>query len=251
MSDLESNDFLSEMLKAVSEPTKASTPTADNNEAPTLTDNDELIEMGEDFSFDDYQVVRREFFAHLSEPSISFNKMKFHVSTAALSKFPNTDYAQVLVNQSTKILALRPCSEGERDSFQWCNVTKSGKRKPRDITCKLFFAKIVSLMNWVPKYRYKILGKLIHANGEYLLVFDLTATEVYECTLTEDNKEKTSRTPVFPSEWKDQFGMPFNEHRQSMQINIFDGYAIYAVKENAVEAAEAATAIKNTQETAQ
>jgi hypothetical protein len=106
-------------------------------------------------------------------------------------------------------------------------------------------------MNWVPKYRYKILGKLIHANGEYLLVFDLTATEVYECTLTEDNKEKTSRTPVFPSEWKDQFGMPFNEHRQSMQINIFDGYAIYAVKENAVEAAEAATAIKNTQETAQ
>ena len=50
-------------------------------------------------------------------------------------------------------------------------------------------------------------------------------------TLKEGEKPKTSRTPMFPAEWQDQFGLPYNEHRQSMQINIFDGYAIIAVKE--------------------
>ena len=74
-----------------------------------------------------------------------------------------------------------------------------------------------------------MLGKLIHANGEYLIAFDLTATEVYERTFTDGDKPKTSRTPVFPADWQNQFGMPFEEHRQSMQISTFDGYAIYAI----------------------
>lgn len=201
------------------------------NGAPVLGKNDELLEMGASFDFDGFQVVRREFFAHLNEPSISFNNYKFYVNTACLTKFPDTEYVQVLVNQNTKILALRPCGEGERDSFLWCNNSK-GKRKPKQTTCRLFFAKIVSLMNWNPDHRYKLTGKLVQANGEYLIAFDLTATEVYQRTFVEGAKPKTSRTPVFPSEWQEQFGLPFKEHRQSMQINIFEGYAIYAIKEN-------------------
>lgn len=201
------------------------------NGAPVLGKNDELLEMGASFDFDGFQVVRREFFAHLNEPSISFNNYKFYVNTACLTKFPNTEYVQVLVNRNTKILALRPCGEGERDSFLWCNNSK-GKRKPKQTTCRLFFAKIVSLMNWNPDHRYKLTGKLVQANGEYLIAFDLTATEVYQRTFVEGAKPKTSRTPVFPSEWQEQFGLPFKEHRQSMQINIFEGYAIYAIKEN-------------------
>ena len=94
-------------------------------------------------------------------------------------------------------------------------------------------------MNWNPKYRYKLLGRLIHSNGEYLIAFDLNAPEVYQRTFTEGEKPKTSRTPVFPSEWQTQFGLPYNVHKQSMQINIFDGYAVYAIKETTAEADDA------------
>ena len=80
-----------------------------------------------------------------------------------------------------------------------------------------------------------MLGKLIHSNDEYLLAFDLTATEVYQRTTPEGGKPKTSRTPVFPAEWQDQFGLPFNEHKQSMQINIVEGYAVYSIKDNTEE----------------
>ena len=54
----------------------------------------------------------------------------------------------------------------------------------------------------------------------------------------EGEKPKASRTPVFPSGWQNQFGLPFYEHRQSMQVNIFDGYAIYAIKDNSTKHTE-------------
>ena len=203
----------------------------EGTDAPLLEKGDEIIDMGDDFDFDGFQVVRREFFAHLSEPAVTFNNCKFYVNNACLNKFPAANHVQVLVNQNTRIMALRPCAENARDSFAWCNVSK-GKRKPKQTTCRLFFAKIVSMMGWNPDYRYKLLGKLIHANGEYMIAFDLTATEVYQRTFTEGTKPKYSKTPAFPAEWQDQFGLPYKEHRQSMQINIFDGYAIYSIKDS-------------------
>jgi len=208
--------------------------TASSSAMPVLGKNDELLEMGKAFDFDGFQVVRREFFAHLNEPSVTFNNCKFYANTACLLKFPDAEYVQVLVNQKTKILALRPCGESDKDSFLWCNSSK-GKRKPRQVTCRLFFAKIVSLMDWDPDHRYKLTGKLIHANGQYLIAFDLTAIEVYQRIFSEDSKPQTSKTPVFRLDWQDQFGLPFEEHRKSMQINIFDGYAIYAIK-NSIKA---------------
>ena len=57
-------------------------------------------------------------------------------------------------------------------------------------------------------------------------------------TYVEGAKPKASKTPIFPAGWQNQFGMPFNEHRQSMQINVFDGYAIYAIKDNTAVKAE-------------
>ncbi len=193
--------------------------------------SEEIVEMTDAFDFDGYQVVRREFFAHVREPSICFNNYKFNANAAALNKFPQTDSIQVMVNKEDKILAIRPCEDGARDSYNWC-INTNGKRKPRPITCKLFFAKICDLMNWNPNYKYKMLGRVIHANGEYLLAFDLNAPEIYQRFIREGEKPKTSRTPIFPGEWQDQFGLPYNEHQQSMQINIFDGYAIYAIQDN-------------------
>ena len=80
-----------------------------NPESPLLEKGDEIIDMGEDFDFEGFQVVRREFFAHLTEPAVTFNNCRFYVNSACLNKFPDTDYVQVLVNRNTKIMALRPC----------------------------------------------------------------------------------------------------------------------------------------------
>ena len=202
------------------------------SERAPRVDLQDVLELGDALNLDDFQVVRREFFAHTREPAVSLNNCKFSVNAACLAKFPETNWVQVLVNKKTKILALRPCSENTKDAFLWCNTT-NGKRKARVATCKIFFAMIMTMMDWNPQHRYKLLGRAAHANGEYLLVFDLSAPEMYQRTFVEGEKPKTSRTAIYPAHWKEQFGLPFSEHKQSMQINIFDGYAVYAIKDSA------------------
>lgn len=79
-------------------------------------------------------------------------------------------------------------------------------------------------MDWNPNYRYKLIGKLINANGELLIIFDLTSAEVYERVIREGKKPVRSRTPVFPKEWQTQFGLPVEEHRNSLNVNFFNAY---------------------------
>ena len=191
---------------------------------------DEEIIYDSEFSYDGYQVVRGEFFAHTREPSITFNTQKISLNTACLNRFPNVDYVQILVNPHEHKLLVRPSSEDEKDSFIWCS--KGLKRKPKQITCRVFFAKIMELMRWNPDYRYKLLGNLIRSDNEYLFTFDLTATEVYKRVACDDDKLKHSRTPVFPSEWQNQFGLPVDEHRKRFQVDVFRGYTIFSVKDN-------------------
>ncbi|WP_418626689.1 integrase [Anaerosinus sp.] len=196
--------------------------------------NSEKTIPDDTFSYDGYQVVRREFFSHVYDPSITFNNCKIWLNTACLKQMPNVNYVQILVNPHDKKLAVRPSNEDEKDSFLWC-TTKETTRKPKQITCRLFFAKVIQLMGWNPDYRYKLLGKLIRNNTEHLLIFDLSATETYQRLLNNTEKQKNSRTPVFPAEWQNQFGLPVEEHRRLMQVNIFDGYTVFGLKEQTTE----------------
>ena len=182
----------------------------------------------ENFSYEGYQVVRGEFFAHTFEPSITFNDSRIYVNTACLNRMPTVEYIQILINQQTKKLVVRPCREDEKDSFRWCSNTS--KRRPKQIICRIFYAKLVEMMQWNPAYRYKLLGKLITANSEQLYIFDLTATEVYQRIREKERGVRNSRTPIFPSEWQNQFGLPVEEHRKQLQINIFDGYTVFGIK---------------------
>ena len=178
-----------------------------------------------DFNFDGYQVVRGEFFSHIYEPSFCFSNDKVYVNASCLKKLPDHDYVQILVNPEEHKLAVRPCSEDERESVRWCSA--SGKRTPKQITCRVFFAKVMSLMGWNPAYRYKLLGKLIRSNSQLLFVFDLTSPEIFRRQVREDGKVKSSRTPIFPEEWKNQFGRSYKEHQERLQVGTFDGYTVF------------------------
>lgn len=182
------------------------------------------------FSYEGYQVVRGEFFAHIKEPSLTFNNCKIYVNMTCLNKLPDIDYVHILVNPTEQKLVVRPCKEEEKDSFCWCS--KSSKRQPKQITCRIFFAKIINMMNWNPEYRYKLIGKLIHTSNEVLFVFDLKTAEIFQRIIYKDKKSKLSRTPIFPEDWKDQFGLSFEEHKKSLQVNILNGYAVFELKDN-------------------
>ncbi len=190
----------------------------------------------EDLSLNGYEVVRGEFFAHTFEPSFVFDNYKIRVNTACIRKLPETDYVQILVNPAEKKLAVRPCEESAKDSFRW--VANSKKHSPKNISCKVFFAKIFSLMSWNPHYRYKVIGKLIRSCGELLFIFDLNTPEIFIQKVIKNGKLVTSRTPIYPKEWENQFGVPANEHDKLLQVNIFDGYTVFTIPNNQTKETE-------------
>ena len=230
-----SQQILAELLRGTEElPAEGyplqepASPELPAEEVQTVLSGEDVLDFGESLNLENFQVVRREFFAHVLEPTVAFYDSKLTVNTACISKFPEAEYVQFLVDEDKKLFALRPCPEDKRDSFRWCNISK-GKRKPREAKGKIFFAKIVHLMSWNPNNKYKVLGRLVRANGRYMLLFDLSSFETYERIFKEGEKPKTSKTAVFQAEWKDSFGLPFHEHEQMMKISVFDGFAVYSV----------------------
>ena len=112
------------------------------------------------FSFEGDQVVRREFFSHKFEPTLTIKGNSIIFNNACISKLEQVVYVQVLVNPTTEKLVIRPCEEGARDAIRWC-IAKDDKRKSRQITCGLFTAKLYEMMGWEALYRYKLQGTRI------------------------------------------------------------------------------------------
>lgn len=194
---------------------------------------DDDIIYDDNFSYDGFQVVRGEYFYHRNEPCITISDFKLTFNASCLRKVPNVDFVMVLINPDTKMMVIRPASDDVKDSFIW----KTASNKPKSITCRIFYAKILELMEWDSECRYKLIGKLVKRQDEYLFVFDLKAYEAYQrsITVTPEGKEKrtTSRKPLYPEEWKNQFGLPVDEHRKRLHLNIYDGYAVFGLKEAA------------------
>ena len=174
---------------------------------------------------DDFEVVRSQFFPSSSEPVLSFGRLKMWVNNVCLNKFQKTDYVQILVNSSTRTLTLRPSHEDDRDALPWC-FTGSGKRKPRHLSCPIFFAKIYALMEWNPDCRYRLTGKHLRENGEQLLAFDLRSAEAFFYS-----RDVTRRyAPYFPTDWRERFGTPAAEHRMELLVHVFQEYVVFELE---------------------
>lgn len=213
------------------------------------------LELAQDFSYDGYQVVRRELFAHLREPAVVIRRDSVTFNTACIAGLEDAVYIQILVNQDNKRMVVRKCEENDKDALRWC-IEKPDKRKSRKMSNKLFSAMMYDMMGWNTDCRYKILGHKITHEDETMYIFDLLETEIFMDTkrkkkanpdslekkeelvtaetdqTPEQNQEeiaakvarKLNRTPFYPKDWKDSFGLSVEEHKKALETNLTDGY---------------------------
>lgn len=213
------------------------------------------LELAQDFSYDGYQVVRRELFAHLREPAVVIRRDSVTFNTACIAGLEDAVYIQILVNQDNKRMVVRKCEENDKDALRWC-IEKPDKRKSRKMSNKLFSAMMYDMMGWNTDCRYKILGHKITHEDETMYIFDLLETEIFMDTkrkkkanpdslekkeelvtaetdqTPEQNQEeiaakvarKLNRIPFYPKDWKDSFGLSVEEHKKALETNLIDGY---------------------------
>lgn len=219
------------------------------------------LELAQDFSYDGYQVVRRELFAHLREPAVVIRRDSVTFNTACIAGLEDAVYIQILVNQENKRMVVCKCEENDKDALRWC-VEKPDKRKSRKMTNKLFSAMIYDMMGWDLDCRYKMQGYKITHEDETMYIFDLLEPEIYMDTkrkrkkadsvqkmdandtpaeltkeqMEEQQKEeiavkverKLNRIPFYPKEWKDSFGLPVKEHEKALETNLKEGYVEFS-----------------------
>lgn len=213
------------------------------------------LELAQDFSYEGYQVVRRELFAHLREPAVIIRRDSVTFNTACIAGLEDAVYIQILVNQDNKRMVVRKCEENDKDALRWC-IEKPDKRKSRKMSNKLFSAMMYDMMEWNTDCRYKILGHKITHEDETMYIFDLLETEIFMDTkrkkkanpdsvekkeelvtaetdqTPEQNQEeiaakvarKLNRIPFYPKDWKDSFGLSVEEHKKALETNLTDGY---------------------------
>lgn len=176
------------------------------------------------FSFDGYQVVRREFISHNFDPAMTIRGNSITFNNACISKLENATYVQFLINPTEQRLLIRPRDEGARDAVRWC-IVREDKRKSRQITCAIFIEKLREMMGWDDLYRYRLQGMRIDHDGEQLYLFDLSSNE---CFLPQSRDPETGKLrrpqPILPVEWRDNFGLGVDEHTASTQVDLSQGY---------------------------
>ena len=94
-------------------------------------------ELQSTFSYDGYQVVRKELFAHLRDPAIVIRKDSITFNTACITGLENVVYVHVMFNNDLKRIVVRGCDENDKDALRWC-IAKPDKRKSRKMSCKPF-----------------------------------------------------------------------------------------------------------------
>ena len=202
----------------------------------------------EDMDIDDFEIVSPEFFSQIKEPSFTVNVNKVYVNAACVRLLPDVEYVKILVNRKRKQVAFEPSDEMDIKAYRWSRV-KDGKRYASQRTGDIFVMMLCEMMGWDPDYRYKIIGRLVHSKGHSLIVFDLMTYNCYPKAASEENSGAARKKSAFPIEkWNGRFGPTYAESRRSLQVNTFDGYTVWTIKEGETPKTDAPDAMQNPDE---
>ena len=197
-------------------------------------------ELEKEFSYDGYQVVRKELFAHLRDPAITIRKDSVTFNTACINGMEDVVYIHMMFNKELKRIVVQGCDENDKDALRWC-VAKPDKRKSRKMMGRPFSELIYREMGWDEGCRYKILGYRIQFEGKTLYVFDLNVPEVF---LEKKRKQKTdsvktsesapvqaeeqpkanTRKGYYPDDIANTFGVSVEQHKEETAFHHMDGY---------------------------
>ena len=204
------------------------------------------VELEQSFSYDGYQIVRKELFAHLRDPAITIRKDSVTFNTACIEGLEDVVYIHMMFNRELKRIVVEGCDENDKDALRWC-IAKPDKRKSRKMVGKPFSELVYREMGWDENCRYKILGYRIQFEDKTLYVFDLMVPEIFHERKSRKKNEQASqevaempnedaqnnnatetevntRKGYYPDDVANTFGVPVEQHRADTEIQQMDGY---------------------------
>lgn len=190
---------------------------------PRSAKEDRVRELEQEFSFDGYQVVRRELFAHQRDPAVVIRRDSIAFNAACIQGLEDVVYIHILINPDTRRMVIKKCAEDDKNALRWC-VPRPEKRVSRKVSSKQFSSMLYNLLDWDEDCRYKILGYRISVDGEHVYIFDLLEPEVFYDRRKQTTKEATNTESAtensHPSDGSPDFGASLEENQMALMVNL-------------------------------
>jgi len=179
-------------------------------------------------NLDSYNVVNNAFFHNSRELSLAFYNDKCVFSQYCLHLL-DTEFIHILVSEEEQKLVIIPSEEFEPESIKWSS--DKNQYRPRHMKCPIFFGLIMDMTKWDPSCKYKLIGTIMETSNEKVLVFDLSNPQIYMQLSSEFQHHSYTRHPYLTQEWKNRFGITFEDKKNIVLIKQHAEYTVIELPE--------------------
>ena len=172
----------------------------------------------------DYEVVSGSLIDINDEPTVNFYNGRIYANRKAIDLLPGVDFVQFLVSRERKTLVFRPRPRGTKDTFKWVGNTE--KREPRHIRCLPFYYMVFEMMGWDYTSKYRIYASKEMADGEAVLLMELSEYEKYEA---DAETKRLSKQPMLPIKFDGHFGntVAKTDEVRRGNVRVFEDLAVF------------------------
>ncbi len=173
----------------------------------------EVTAMDGEFDYRGFEIARSQFFNNSDKLSMTLSVEGICFSSACIKKLDNTQGVELLIHPLKKMLLVRKSEIKNRNAVKWCRLSEDGRYIPVIVSGAAFLPTVYELLSWDIRYKYRVRGTRRSYDGQDILIFDLTETEMY-ITQFEDEKmsplSSAGKIPVAcPADWAESFGKKY------------------------------------------
>jgi len=150
----------------------------------------------------DYRLIRAQEIEHSRIAQMTISKRNISLSSDCISKLPDTEYVEMLLHPSERLLAIRPSTVDNKNAVPWNKKSLSGSA-----FCPILY----ELMGWNKSWKYKIMADVFIRDSERLLMFNLSEPQFQFVEEVKENEEIINRIRrlLCPNSWKDNIGADY------------------------------------------
>ena len=146
------------------------------------------------------EIAREEEFWNAKSPAVTLSAKSFGFNKECLTLLPNTEYVEILIHPSERIVAIRNTSRDNKNAVPW---------SAGNVSSAAFMPILYDLCSWYPNWKYRVRAVCLSKKHDQIIMLDLKETEtiVYEGVSSEGGYiDKRVRRRFLPSSWRDSFG---------------------------------------------
>jgi len=154
----------------------------------------------------DYRLIRSQEIEHRLAAQVTISHKSITFNAGCISRLPDAEYVEVLLQPSEQLIAVRPSSGDNRNAIPW-NSAQAGRSISSATMCRVIF----ELMGWNSMWKYKIMADCFEHKNQRLLMFNLSDPEfqfIEEITNDEEVKERIKRL-LQPAKWQGDIGAEY------------------------------------------